>query len=132
MGLGIALAWLALERHEAEIHFDTLQNLRELLGLYIHSHSETWPNSMVELLKDEDASEALGADYTYIDWQKLASGPKWGFGEFPVLYESHLSDHDGAGVYVLLTDGLIIWDPDAAWLRNFSQEHPAYKITAPQ
>jgi len=127
------LARYAFERHVEWLCHENLRNIREVMGLYLNTPNSTWPSSLTQLLKEEDAetleaSPAVGkegqVDYFYIDWQSARDGPKWGVGRFPVIYDRRLSNHNGRGIYILLTDGEVIWDPGATWLRQFAAQHP--------
>jgi hypothetical protein len=142
MGLFVAGALYSIEQRFIEMRCQQdLKNLRELMALYIGSHNALWPSSMTELLREEDAPEiaevspAVGKpgedDYIYIDWQQFANGPKWGFDRFPVIYDRQLSNHGGRGIYILLTNGDVIWDSGATWLRQFAAEHQEDRIPIP-
>ena len=70
-------------------------------------------------------------DYVFVDWRKIlgnTSVPN----SCPILYDSRLANHRGAGINVLLVNGAVFWDPHATWLKEFSNKHPGYKIDLPK
>jgi prepilin-type processing-associated H-X9-DG protein len=67
-------------------------------------------------------------DYAYIDWSARYTRDDLYRANLPVLFERRLDHHATRGVNVLLADGSVFWDADAAWLRRFAIEHPDIKV----
>ena len=71
-------------------------------------------------------------DYTYINWSKYYDIPDKVPEDFPILYDRSMSNHGGRGINIVRIDGSVLWDPGAAWLRNFAASHPQYDIPVPE
>jgi hypothetical protein len=72
------------------------------------------------------------ADYIYVDWSKWFSNIAELPNDLPMIYDRRLANHGNLGVYVLRSDGLVIWDPGAQWLKAFVNDHPKYALPMPK
>lgn len=81
--------------------------------------------------KHADPQAALDS-YCYLDWSTQPRSADWGSGKYPLIYDSHLANHGGAGINLVLVDGTVWWDADARWLREFARQHPDAHIAIPQ
>ena len=79
-----------------------------------------------------DRVPANSSDYIYVDYSKQFTNwtnlPK----EYPLVYDRRYSNHSEAGVYVMKSDGGVIWDRDASWLKSFIKTHPECRIQLPE
>ena len=70
------------------------------------------------------------SDYAYVYYSNLL----WSSAvenKYPLMYDKRLANHAGNGINILLTDGHVIWDKDANWLKTFASEHPEFTIPLP-
>lgn len=75
-------------------------------------------------------------DYIYVYWPDGTNTP----GDYPVMYDRRLSNHGGKGINILKVSGTrerkgapgtVVWDQEAAWLKQFALQHPEYTIRLP-
>ena len=75
-------------------------------------------------------NDSVIGDYIYINW-----GPHFGTNaipmDYPLIYDRRLANHWGLGVNVL-TSSRSFWDFRAKWLKNFSLNHPEYRLPMPE
>jgi hypothetical protein len=71
-------------------------------------------------------------DYAYVDWSRWFDDPEAVPAGFPMIYDRRLSNHGGRGVYILRSEGFVMWDPGGQWLSTFAAKHPEYKLTLPE
>ncbi len=71
-------------------------------------------------------------DYIYVDWSRWFPNFTELPGGLPMIYDRRLANHGNRGVYVLRSDGFVMWDPGAQWLRAFADKHPEYRLTVPE
>ncbi len=72
------------------------------------------------------------SDYLYVNWSKWFPGSNAVPDGFPLVYDRRLSNHSEKGIYVLRTDGSILWDGGARWLRTFAEAHTNFQIPLPE
>lgn len=94
-----------------------------------HIHPLLCPGS------DTEASSAANveewSDYLYVNWSG-SFGTNSPPALYPLIYDRRLSHHNGGAIYVVRVDGSVIWDPGAAWLKEFANVHPEYRIPMPE
>jgi hypothetical protein len=71
------------------------------------------------------------ADYTYVDWSRVARPPAVWYQEYPLLFDARDDYHDQPGVFIFFTNRNVIWDPEVKWLKRFAAEHPEAAIQLP-
>ena len=79
---------------------------------------------------DHERPDINSIGYAYIDWSDkgfahITNVP----GNYPLIYDSTLSNHSGRGVFVVKVNGNIIWDPGAQWINDFIKTHPEYQLS---
>jgi prepilin-type processing-associated H-X9-DG protein len=70
--------------------------------------------------------------YTYINWSNYYKTPNVVPWDYPLLYDTFMSNHGQRGINVARVDGHVFWDPGATWLRQFAASHPKYDIPVPK
>jgi hypothetical protein len=70
-------------------------------------------------------------DYLYIDWSARPGGWDLANGDYPLIYDRSLSNHQGRGICIAKINGSSIWDGGATWLKAFAAAHPKANIPIP-
>jgi len=96
----------------------------------LHLHPLLCPGSDTLWVTSGEADRQ--ADYVYVNWSKWFPGTNAVPNGFPLVYDRRLSNHSDKGIYVLMTDGSIIWDGGAYWVKRFMKEHPEFPIPLPE
>ena len=71
-------------------------------------------------------------DYIYIDWSRYYDDVQAVPRDYPLIYDRHLSNHDGKGINVVTVGGDVYWDPDAGKLCSFALWHREYEVPLPE
>ena len=91
---------------------------------------------LIKQWKQSEGKVGLGTgdneNYFSMDWSKLPDGPGTSHHKYPLMYDRRMSNHDGRGINILMTDGSIEWDSNAEWLKEFAAEHPNAKLPIPE
>jgi prepilin-type processing-associated H-X9-DG protein len=136
--LGIAITVVVVSLVGASITKRKCRNQLRSIGCAIELHREThhglYPsnlgemeNGLVKPVLHCPGVHSRGqgeADYIYVKWPEQTSDASNSLpAEYPVVYDSRLSNHQGKGINVLLVDGSVIWDEQGRWLSQFASDH---------
>jgi len=74
------------------------------------------------------------SDYIYIDWSLYFKDARKIPDDYPLAYDRRLSNHSGKGINIVFIGNPkhVMWDKNAQWLKQFTKEHPNYKIPIPE
>lgn len=67
--------------------------------------------------------------YNYINWTIILGNQNVPEG-YPLLYDKYLTNHEN-GIFILRTDGAVIWDESLKWLTEFKERNPAANVPMP-
>ncbi len=110
------------------------------IRLYRQTHSGLYPSNLEDIdngllkpllhcpgstLQTQTIGESpYESDYVYVHWpQLLPDSAKTLPGDYPIVYDARLSNHNGKGINILLVDGSVIWDQRARWLTHLAAQH---------
>jgi len=121
-----------------------LRSLWSAITLYRQDHTNQWPKTL-ELLDKQMVGRLLAcpgvktnsgpggqSDYIYVDWSKPPHDPDATAAKYPLMYDCRMRNHHGYGINVLMTDGSVMWDSNAQWLKKFDAVHPNAKLPIPE
>ncbi len=130
---------------------NNIRSLSIAVKRYQDDHGN-WPKSLEEALRDmghgEEVFESLRCPgykskeanikpvtpseiYAYIDWSRWFATSNTP-GEYPLVYDRQLNNHEGLGINVGLINGTRFWDSNAKWLEEFSKKHSEYGVLMPR
>lgn len=118
--------WTLIEQYREAHHGLYPSNLGVL--------SSQFPAQVTAPLKCPGASKSSDPvkGFVYLDWSTEPKGADWTSGQYPLLYDKQLSNHDGQGLNILMVNGSVFWDPNAKWLSTFASQHRSAKISLPR
>ncbi len=70
--------------------------------------------------------------YVLVDWSAQPRGPDWHWGQYPLIYDASMDNHNGRGIHIVIVNGTVQWDPGAGWLKQFAAKHPTDKLVIPK
>jgi len=92
--------------------------------------------NLIKHWKQIEGKAALGTgtnrDYFFVDWSKQQESLDNLPNKRPLMYDRQLSNHNGGGINILMTDGSIEWDFNAEWLKKFAAQYPNTKLPMPE
>ena len=123
-----------------------LRSLGALITLYRSEHGGQFPKSL-EMLDTNEArliltcpghkrslsqtgNSLIKTDYYLVDWSTLATNSNCG--EYPLMYDRSISNHEGLGINLLLINGSVRWDSHAKWLKSFATNNTNVKLLVPE
>lgn len=110
-----------------------LRDIGCAIMLYRGDHDGAYPSDIASiengmylpLLQCPGAEKVIGngkiseSDYIYVNWLPHLPKTKVLPDDYPIVYDSRLSNHKDRGINILLVGGSVIWDENAKWLSAF-------------